>query len=301
MKTVGLVVLSLGLLIQTSFAAESLWAVSTKPREALQGEVVEIRLVAPDSAEMKGLLRQREIPFFLEEGGSFTALLGVDLEEKPGPMQVILRGKDKGGARREEVLTLRVKKKDFPSEQISVPTVFDRLDEATRQRIDREQVRLTQLWEISTPERLWQGPFLRPVPVEITSPFGLRRIVNGSARSPHAGVDLRASLGTEVVASNHGQVALRDDFFFTGKSIVLDHGGGLYTMYFHLADFRTEEGSRVRKGEVIGRSGMTGRVSGPHLHWGIRLNGARVDPLALLEAGGDGSTTLSGSPPKGGQ
>jgi murein DD-endopeptidase MepM/ murein hydrolase activator NlpD len=287
MKIFRLVVFSLSLLIQPSFASESLWAVSTKPREVLQGGVVEISLRAPDSAQVKGLLRQQEIPFFPEEGGNFAGLLGVDLEEKPGTLRVVLRGKDKGGAPREQVLTLRVKKKDFPSEQVSVPAAFDRLDEGTLKRIEREQARFTQLLTISTPHRFWQRPFLPPVPVEITSPFGLRRIVNGAARSPHGGVDLKASLGTEVVASNHGQVVLRDEFFFSGKSIVLDHGGGLYTMYFHLADFRAEERSRVRKGEVIGWSGMTGRVSGPHLHWGMRLNGARVDPLALLEAGDD--------------
>lgn len=284
MKTLRLVVFSLGLLIQPSFASESSWAVSTKPREVLQGGVVELSLRAPAWAEVKGWLREQEILFFHDEGGNFASLLGVDLEEKPGPLRVVLRGKDKGEAPREQVLTLRVKKKDFPIEQVSVPAAFDRLDEATLKRIDREQARLARLLTISTPRRLWQRPFLPPVPVEITSPFGLRRIVNGAARSPHGGVDLRASLGTEVVASNHGQVVLRDEFFFSGKSIVLDHGGGLYTMYFHLADFRAEDGSRVRKGEVIGWSGMTGRVSGPHLHWGIRLNGARVDPLALLGA-----------------
>jgi murein DD-endopeptidase MepM/ murein hydrolase activator NlpD len=98
-------------------------------------------------------------------------------------------------------------------------------------------------------------------------------------------VDLKAGIGAEIRASNHGRVVLREEFYFSGKSLVLDHGGGLYTMYFHLDDFRVEPDALVRKGSVIGTAGMTGRVTGPHLHWGARLNGARVDPLALLTAG----------------
>jgi murein DD-endopeptidase MepM/ murein hydrolase activator NlpD len=108
-------------------------------------------------------------------------------------------------------------------------------------------------------------------------------------RSPHGGLDLKASLGTEVRAANHGQAVLRDEFFFSGKSLVLDHGGGLYTMYFHLSDFAVVRGAHIRKGEVIGRAGMSGRATGPHLHWGTRLNGARVDPLALVDLVGEGS------------
>ncbi|MGH7845416.1 MAG: M23 family metallopeptidase, partial [Candidatus Binatia bacterium] len=109
---------------------------------------------------------------------------------------------------------------------------------------------------------------------------------NGLPRSPHTGVDLRAPLGTEIVAANHGKVVVRDEFFFGGKTVVLDHGGGLYTMYLHLNDFRVTDGLLVRKGEVIGWVGMTGRVTGPHLHWGVRLLGARVDPLDLVKATG---------------
>ena len=119
---------------------------------------------------------------------------------------------------------------------------------------------------------------------DIRPELGLRRVINGLKRAPHNGVDLKAELGTEILAANHGRVVLRDEFFFSGKTLVLDHGGGLYTMYFHLNEFQAAEGANVHKGEVIGKVGMTGRVTGPHLHWGARLQGARVDPLALLKA-----------------
>ena len=131
-----------------------------------------------------------------------------------------------------------------------------------------------------------------PVSTSITSPFGYRRVINGIPRSPHTGVDLKAPLGTEVVASNHGRVALLGDFFFSGRSIILDHGGGLHTVYFHLSEFKVEEGVEVRRGDVIGLSGMTGRVTGPHLHWGARVNRARVDPFELInKLGGTGETS----------
>jgi murein DD-endopeptidase MepM/ murein hydrolase activator NlpD len=90
-------------------------------------------------------------------------------------------------------------------------------------------------------------------------------------------------MGTEVTAANHGRVALMGDFFYSGKSVVLDHGGGLYTMYFHLSEIRVEQQAEVRKGDLIALSGMTGRVTGPHLHWAARLNGARIDPLELVQ------------------
>jgi murein DD-endopeptidase MepM/ murein hydrolase activator NlpD len=121
------------------------------------------------------------------------------------------------------------------------------------------------------------------VQADISSPFGYRRVINGAPRAPHTGVDLRAPMGTEVLAANSGRVALVGNFFFSGDSLVLDHGAGLYTTYFHLSEFKVREGAEVQKGEVIGLSGMTGRVTGPHLHWGARLNGARVDPFELVK------------------
>ncbi len=274
------------LLPSASFAGEAPWIIPLKSPEVFQGGVVEIKVLGGDLARVKGLSRNQEIPFFRREDRSYAALLGVDLEERPGPMEIIIKGSSKGGEKRERLITLHVRKRTFPHESLSVSAAYDRIDEATRRRIEREQAQIARLWAISSPRRLWEGGFLAPVPGKITSPFGLRRIINRSPRSPHGGVDLRASLGTEVVAANHGRVVLREEFFFSGKSIVLDHGGGLYTMYFHLADFRAEKNSRVLKGDLIGWAGMTGRVTGPHLHWGVRLNGARVDPLELLKAAG---------------
>jgi murein DD-endopeptidase MepM/ murein hydrolase activator NlpD len=222
------------------------------------------------------------LPFFLHGEGSYITLVGVDLEEKPGAKEVRIQARDKAGKGSLGRAAFAIKEKPFPQEKISVAPGFDRIDEATQKRIDKERYQMARLWNAVSPTRLWERGFLAPISSEVTSPFGFRRVVNGLPRAPHTGVDLKAALGTEVIATNHGRVVLREDFFFNGKSLVLDHGAGLYTMYFHLQNFAVEEGAMVRKGEVIGWTGMSGRVTGPHLHWGARLNGARIDPFGLL-------------------
>ncbi len=268
-------------LVQTSFAAEPSLTILPKTWEVYQGGVMSITVSGKGLRGVRVLRGKREIPFFPRAtDGSFGALLGADLEEAAGAKKMVIKAR--GRADTEVPIFLRVKKKDYSTERLSLPASFDRFDEATLKRIRREKKRMTGLWSISSGQRWWEAPFVPPVPGTITSPFGLRRVINGSPRSPHSGVDLRAAEGTEIVATNHARVVLVDDFYFGGKSVVLDHGGGLYTMYFHLSDFRVKEGSQVRKGEVIGLAGLTGRVTGPNLHWGARLNGARVDPFELL-------------------
>jgi murein DD-endopeptidase MepM/ murein hydrolase activator NlpD len=152
------------------------------------------------------------------------------------------------------------------------------------EEIRREQAEFARAFAAPAAERFWDLPFIRPVPQQASaSSFGSRRIVNGIPRSPHTGTDLSAPVGTEVVAVNHGRVALIGNFFFAGGTVVLDHGGGLFTMYFHLSEIKVEQGAMVHRGDVIALSGSTGRVTGAHLHWGVRLNNARVDPLDLLQ------------------
>jgi murein DD-endopeptidase MepM/ murein hydrolase activator NlpD len=172
----------------------------------------------------------------------------------------------------------------YPVQRLSVPRAFVELDAATLERVNREKAALDRLWEAARPERLWNGSFR--VPLDDAGPgwgFGVRRIINGEPRSPHTGTDFTASPGTPVLAANAGVVSLVEDHFFAGTSVVLDHGLGLYTMYFHLQESLVREGQRVDRGEAIARVGSTGRATGPHLHWGARLHGARIDPVALLQ------------------
>jgi hypothetical protein len=275
--------LKLALLFSVALAGQISSGSRSETAEVFQGALVRIRFSGPDLVSVTGFLRAQKILFFPETKGSYSAFVGVDLEEKPGPLPIRIQSVEPTGKHQEVTLTLQVREKKFAEEHLSVAPKFDLLDAAHRKRIDSEQERLNRLWMLATPVRLWEGHFLPPVPGEVTAPFGRRRIVNGLPRAPHSGVDLRAALGTPITAPNHGRVVLRDQLFFGGNSLVLDHGGGLYTMYFHLSDFGVAENVLVRKGEILGWAGMSGRVTGPHLHWGTRLNGARIDPQELLD------------------
>jgi murein DD-endopeptidase MepM/ murein hydrolase activator NlpD len=155
------------------------------------------------------------------------------------------------------------------------------LDSEDSKRAEEETKKLETLWKTASPEKLWQGRFLKPIASDLSSGFGRRRIVNNQPRSPHSGIDLKAQVGTPIRAANHGRVVLADDFFFSGKTVVLDHGLGLYTYYGHCSKLRVQEGEFVQKGHVIAEVGSTGRVTGPHLHWACRLNGARINPMEL--------------------
>jgi murein DD-endopeptidase MepM/ murein hydrolase activator NlpD len=177
-----------------------------------------------------------------------------------------------------------VQGRDFPVQRLSLPGEMVDLDPATERRALTEGERLRTVYQMVTPERLWRGRFVRPVAgSEPGSGFGARRVINGQPRSPHAGLDYSAAAGTPVVAANDGRVALVAEYFFPGRLVVLDHGLGLYTLYFHLDEIVVREGDRVTRGQPIGTVGATGRATGPHLHFGVQVGAARVDPTALLE------------------
>ena len=265
-----------------------------KTMDILQGEIAEINLSAPGVVAAEGRLGNEKIYFYPGDNGAFTGLVGADLETKPGPAKIVVGGTTHSGAPWATQIPLKIKSKAFKSESFAVAQEFDQLSPEVLERIRREQEQFSRVFSLSAAQRLWARPFVAPLPKEITSPFGYRRVINGAPRSPHTGVDLKAAMETPVLAANHGRVALLGDFFYSGKSLVLDHGGSLFTVYFHLSEFKADEGAEVKKGDVIALSGMTGRVTGPHLHWGARMNGARIDPFQLVEKlGGRAEGTAS--------
>jgi murein DD-endopeptidase MepM/ murein hydrolase activator NlpD len=149
-------------------------------------------------------------------------------------------------------------------------------------RVEQEAKHLRELWSHSAPQRLWSGPFVQPVPDPANSAFGTRSIYNGEPRSPHAGADFLSPTGRPVKAPNAGRIVLADPQYFSGNTVIIDHGLGLFSLLAHLSQIDVKAGDTVAAGDVIGKVGATGRVTGPHLHWTVRDNNARVDPLSLL-------------------
>jgi murein DD-endopeptidase MepM/ murein hydrolase activator NlpD len=266
-------------------AADAVLALRVVPEQVRQGGVAVLRI---ESATPLQTVRVRagteEIPVPEPPGtGSLAVLVGIDLERVPGTLPIRVEARGGAGRPLSATAALRIAEAHFPVQRLTLPRSFVELDAATLARIQQEQAILSRLWETVTPERRWQGPFR--MPLESASPpngFGVRRIINGEPRAPHTGVDFPAPAGTPVLAANAGTVALVAEQFFSGRTVILDHGLGLYTMYFHLQESLVREGQPVAPGEPIGRVGSTGRATGPHLHWGARLNGARIDPDALV-------------------
>jgi len=273
----------IALSLSQALAAEPAKILWPKPLEAFQGDLVEVKVGGDDLLAVDGTIGKEKIYFYPNANGVFAALVGVDVEAKPATVKLVLKATLTGADQRHSEIPLKIKAKAFHKESFHVPPSFDQMSPETLAEIRREQAAFARAFADTAAERFWDLPFIRPVPQDASaSSFGSRRIINGVPRAPHTGTDLSAPASTEVVATNHGKVVLVGNYFFAGGSVVIDHGGGLFSMYFHLSEFKVEEGAMVRRGDVVALSGSTGRVTGPHLHWGVRLNNTRVDPLVLL-------------------
>jgi murein DD-endopeptidase MepM/ murein hydrolase activator NlpD len=254
------------------------------PVNVKQGDVFFFSIQAvPGAKAVQGRFHGRTVPFFKTENREqFGALIGIDLADLPSKEDLLVEISTEAGSVERRHYAVQISPVHFATQELTVPKTYVDLNEETAKRAEEEQEKILQSLGKVTPQRFWEGRFVIPVEGKIAGSFGLRRFMNGQARSPHSGEDINAPKGTEVHAMNEGVVALVGDFFFSGKSLILDHGLGLYSMYFHLDEVDVAEGAKVRKGEVVGKVGATGRATGPHLHWGARINGARVNPLSIL-------------------
>lgn len=245
------------------------------PGEALLVAVNRRDLVAAPTGSLLG----KTLDFYPVAGGGWAALAGLDLDVALGRATLTLSLPEPGGPRALS-RPVEVLPKTFPTRRLTVDDRFVRLNPADQARVDREQARTAAIYAASNPAR-FRGAFSSPIPGAPSARFGERRVFNGVPKDPHNGADLRAGAGTPVRAPSAGRVALAGDLFYSGNTVILDHGLGLYSVYAHLSRVDVSEGQDVDAGRVLGAVGATGRVTGPHLHWGMKLRGARVDPFAL--------------------
>jgi murein DD-endopeptidase MepM/ murein hydrolase activator NlpD len=250
-----------------------------------QGQVLVVKVKGEEQAtEVKGTFLSRTIPFFREfrpgEPAGHIGLLGIDMQDEPGIYELSVK---QGEQAKQLSFNVQVAKEKFAVEHLKLPKDKVDLDEKSTARWKAEQQSVREALAENSRLKLWRSNFVEPVSGKRTGIFGSVRIMNGQPRNPHNGEDIGAPLGADVAATNDGIVRITVDHIFSGKGVFVDHGLGFYTMYFHLSEILVKDGDLVTAGQIIGKVGATGRATGPHLHWGVKLNGARVNPYALLD------------------
>jgi len=263
------------------------------PASAGIGEPFLVRLaLARPVAKAELTFMGRSAPLDLRKDGSgqqAAALLGADiLNARPGRQTVIVRltetGPGKaGGKARTLKAGIELVRVTHPVERLDLDPAMVNPPASELARIGRERAQTLATLARASAGRLWSLPFSRPVqPGELSSEYGLGRVLNGQPRSPHRGLDLEAETGDAVSAAADGVVALTGHFYYAGNCVYLDHGQGLYTMYFHLSEVRVRLGERVARGQALGLAGATGRSTRAHLHFGVSALGGLVDPAPLF-------------------
>lgn len=238
-----------------------------------------------DLAALTGEIAGRPVRFW--PGASareWNGLAGVNLESTPGSVTLTIQGTTAGGGTALAHVPLVVDRYRYETRRIQVDPKMANPPESEIARIKQEAQAMADAFAILTPERLWRGAFDAPVPGTPNSAFGRLTITNGKPSGRHQGADFRAVTGTPVHAPNAGRVVLARNLYFAGNTVIIDHGLGVFSLLAHLSRIGVEPGAVVTRGEVVGESGATGRVTGPHLHWAVRFGEMTVDPVSLMSA-----------------
>jgi len=261
--------------------ASPVWAGELRlhSQEVYNGEVALVRWLGEPLSFGVVRFRDKSIYLYPAEGGA-VALIPVGLNVAPGNYPLPAALVDRQGTTTEVQLALTVVHKVRPEESLTLPERMVTPKAEDTARIAREAALLEQTFALCSPQ-LWER-FQRPVDDPVNSVFGKRRLLNGKPKSPHSGTDFRSPQGTPVRSISSGRVVLAGDFFYTGLTVVIDHGEGLISLYAHLSQILVKEGATLNSGDLLGHVGSTGRSTGAHLHLTVRLLGERVDPMALL-------------------
>jgi murein DD-endopeptidase MepM/ murein hydrolase activator NlpD len=276
------------LLCSAPQARAAAWTVRAQPTRLLNGAPVLFQVKPAAKFEsLTGTWLGHQITFsYSASTRTWFALAGVSLETAPGKYSLELSG-SKTGAQAPATFskTFAVARAEYPKRpgQLEVPGKFTQPSAEEQSQIDEAKKVKDEYLNRSTPERQWSGNFTAPAEAPISDVFGAQRVFNGKTQSLHLGLDFRVSTGTPVAAMNDGTVLLARPLYYEGNFVVLDHGQGLLTLYLHLSEFKVKEGDAVKRGQIIGLSGGTGRATGPHLDVRIRWQGTYLDPGRLMQ------------------
>ena len=262
-------------------------SIKSYARSLQPGEVVRLTVESPKPLlSLEARVFERTFSGHPASPLVWNVLVGVDLDTSAGSQDVVLAGTLESGEDFSQNYRLVIEDKVFPTRRLTVDTKYVNPPAEVLKRIREESQRTRRIFAAITSSRLWAAPFTAPVPGPANSSFGKRSILNGQPRSPHSGTDFSGPTGTPVEAPNSGRVVLVGDLYYSGNTVIVDHGLGLYSYFAHLSRTLVTEGQILEQGDVLGEIGATGRVTGPHLHWAVRLNRTRVDPLSLIAVSG---------------
>jgi murein DD-endopeptidase MepM/ murein hydrolase activator NlpD len=256
-----------------------------------QGTLLIAEVRSPNAlSDVAGKWIDRDISFWqataanVPKGVSvWRALIGVDLEQSSGTYKFTVSGKSSTAAPISCEASIAVRDGKFPTERLKVAPNFVEPNPEQAAKAAEDQKKLRAIYATVTPEKLWTGAFRIPLDgVKTGGNFGKRRVLNGKSNSPHSGVDLPSPTGTPVHAAQGGRVVLAEELYFAGNTVIIDHGFGIYTLYGHFSEIDAKVGDEVKVGDVIGKVGATGRVTGPHLHWGLEVDRARVNAMEIV-------------------
>jgi len=240
-----------------------------------------------DAQKVKAEWDGRPVPLWQETQQSARVLhgmIGVDLEKAPGSYDWKISWTAADGSPATCGVPITVRSGKFATEKLTVEKQYVQPDSEQQKRAEEDQKKMRAIFDTVTPEVLWNGKFRLPLKGDVAGRnFGRRRVLNGEARSPHTGIDFPAAAGTPVYAAQAGKVALAENLYYSGNTVVLDHGFGIYTLYAHLSEIGVRAGATVAASAEIGKVGATGRVTGPHLHWGLTIDHARVNGLQIVQ------------------
>lgn len=261
---------------ETSLAFQAL----VSPHEISPGDAFLVKVEgAENPGEPSAVFIEKSLYFSNCGNGCFIAVGAAEINTEPGIYPVHLTVGDQ-----KTTLNLTIQTAEFPTIHLTLPEGKVFLSPEDQERASREAGKLNSIWPVIS-ERLWDGNFELPIENEVSTAFGVKRIMNKKKTSVHRGVDFRGKRGEVVRAFNTGRVVLADDFFYGGNTVILDHGQGIYSIYMHLSKFNVKTNSIVSKGGVVGRIGSSGRATGPHLHFGVKVQNVNTNPLSFMELG----------------
>lgn len=260
--------------------------VTLDPPSVTNGHVRFVKITTRlEGAALQLMFGDRFIPLSqtpVREKGHYFALVGIPYYSKQGRAQLSLKWSSTNGFT-EQAVPFQIVSGKYRSEHLKVKAGKVTPSKTDLQRIRKEREAVKAVYAEGHFNRLWTEPFEKPIKSAITSPFGSKRLFNGKTKSYHSGLDFRAAVGTPIYAANAGIVKLARDLFYSGNIVLIDHGMGVLTNYAHLSRMDVTPGQYVARGQQIGLAGATGRVNGPHLHWGAKVNGVTVNPMELIE------------------